>query len=277
MVPADWGWGRCNKLSKAKDLIYELGADIVAYNKHRQNLHYIDNCNGWNQLFKGGEADVRSVVAHNVHEAEGIGRIQEGGTSLVMFGQITEYIDVPSSEKDVTGLSRWTTMLLKGDGVQTRIVCGYNPCMNKKTDSSTSYQQQQRFLIMHKQDHMTCPRTKFKEDLLHLLNTWQEAGDCIIVCLNANEDIYKKEIGKALTDEGGFGMKEVVGKCTGKKIGPMFFQGRLPIDGIWATSDIIISNACIMPAGYGIGDHPLFVVNIHTSLLIVIGTGPPSV
>jgi hypothetical protein len=166
-------------------------------------------------------------------------------------------------------------MLLKGDGVQTWIVCGYNPCMNKKTDSSTSYQQQQCFLIVHKQDYMTCPRTKFREDLLHLLNTWQEAGDCIIVCLNANKDIYKKEIGKELTDEGGLGMKEVVGAYTGKKIGPTFFQGKLPIDGIWATPDVIISNACIMPAGYGIGDHCLFVIAIHTSLLI--RTGPPRV
>jgi hypothetical protein len=47
-----------NKLSKAKDLINKLGADILAYNKHSQNLQHLDNCNGWNQLFKGGEADV---------------------------------------------------------------------------------------------------------------------------------------------------------------------------------------------------------------------------
>ncbi len=78
-----------------------------------------------------------------------------------------------------------------------------------------------------------------------------------------------------LTDEGGLGMKEVVGAYTGKKIGPMYFQGKLPIDGIWATHDVIISNACIMPAGCGIGDHCLFVIDIHTSLLI--GTGPPTV
>jgi hypothetical protein len=147
--------GANNKLSKAKDLIDKLGADLVAYNEHKQNLCHIDNHNGWNQLFKGGEADVCSVVAHNVHEAEGIGCIQEGRTRLLMFSQMTEYIEMPSSKKDVTGLGRWTTMLLKGDGVQTRTGCGYNPCMNKKTDSRPSYQQLRCFLIMHKQDHMT--------------------------------------------------------------------------------------------------------------------------
>ena len=261
------------KLSKAKDLIDELCADIVAMNEHRQNLRHTDNRNGWNQLFKGGEADVRSVVAHNIHESEGIGRTQEGGTGLLMFGQLTEYLDMPGSEKDATGLGRWTTMLLKGEGVQTRIVCGYNPCSNKRSDSRTSYQQQRRFFIMHQQDHRTCPRTKFREDLIHLLKKWRAAGDRIVVCLDANEDIYRKAIGKALTEEGGLDMKEVVGAYTGKRIGPTFFRGQLPIDGVWATPDITVSNACIMPAGYGIGDHRLFVIDFHTSSLI--GTGPP--
>jgi hypothetical protein len=75
-----------------------------------------------------------SISSHLGHH-EGIGHIQEGGTRLLIIGQMTEYIDMPGSEKDITGLGRWTTMLLKGDGVQTCIVCGYNPCMKKKTDS----------------------------------------------------------------------------------------------------------------------------------------------
>ncbi len=89
-----------------------------------------------------------------------------------------------------------------------------------------------------------------------------------MVCLDANEDIYKKAIGKAHIKVGTLGMKEVVGTYTSKKIGPIFFRGQLPINGIWATSDVTISNTCIMPAGYGIGDHRLFIIDIHTSLLI---------
>jgi hypothetical protein len=56
-----------NKLSKCRGFIDELGADIVAFYEHRQNLQHINNRNGWNQLFKGGEVDVCLVVAHNVH------------------------------------------------------------------------------------------------------------------------------------------------------------------------------------------------------------------
>jgi hypothetical protein len=35
-----------NKLSKTRDLFNELGADIIAYNEHRQNLQHLDNRNG---------------------------------------------------------------------------------------------------------------------------------------------------------------------------------------------------------------------------------------
>jgi len=50
--------GGKEKLDNAKDLINELGADIVAYNEHWQNLHHRDNWNRWNQLFRGEEADM---------------------------------------------------------------------------------------------------------------------------------------------------------------------------------------------------------------------------
>ncbi len=47
--------GGNEKLDKAKDLINELEANVVAYNEHRQNLRHKDNQKGWNQLFRGGK------------------------------------------------------------------------------------------------------------------------------------------------------------------------------------------------------------------------------
>jgi len=38
------------------------------YNEHRMNLRHKRNKNGMNQMFNGGEAEIRSVAAHNVHE-----------------------------------------------------------------------------------------------------------------------------------------------------------------------------------------------------------------
>ena len=76
-----------------------------------------------------------------------------------------------------------------------------------------------------------------------------------------------------LTNTKGLGMIEAVGQYTGKKIGPTYFWGQLLIDGMWTSPDVTIPNACIMPAGYGIGDHRLFIVDIQTSSLV--GMGPP--
>ncbi len=95
----------------------------------------------------------------------------------------------------------------------------------------------------------------------------------MIVCLDANENIYTQALGKLLTDYEGLGMIEAVGRYTGKKVGPTHFRGQLPIDGIWTTPDVTVSNACIMPAGYGIGDHRLFIIDLHTASLV--GPCPP--
>ena len=64
-----------------------------------------------------------------------------------------------------------------------------------------------------------------------------------------------------------------MGRYTGKNIGPTNFWGQPPIDGIWTTPDVTVSNACIMTAGYGIGDHRLFIIDLHTASLV--GPGPP--
>ena len=99
------------------------------------------------------------------------------------------------------------------------------------------------------------------------MKTWRSKVNRLIVCMDANNHIYKGAIGTALTDNNGLAMKEVVLNATGKALGATYFRESTPIDGIWATRDIGIANACVMPAGYGVGDHRLFVVDLITSTL----------
>jgi hypothetical protein len=121
-------------VEKAKEIHDDLEIDIAAYCKHQSNIHHKKNSNGFNQLFKGGEATVKSIIAHNAHE--NIGRIQQGGTSLLMFGSLTEQLN--KSGKDDSGLGRWAVMMLQGDGFRTRIFCAYNPCGNVRLSSGTT-------------------------------------------------------------------------------------------------------------------------------------------
>jgi hypothetical protein len=61
------------------------------------------------------------------------------------------------------------------------------------------------------------------------LKRWREQGDKLIICLDANEDVYRKSIRKALTSIDGLAMQEVVGKFTGRRIGPTYFRRRSPV------------------------------------------------
>ncbi len=263
------------KLEKEKAIIDDLEVDIACFNEHKQNLMHKDNVNGFSQLFQGGEAEVRSVAAHNRHEGRRVGRRQEGGTAALVFGQLVEQYDFESSGRDELGLGRWVVLVFRGSNdITTRVVCGYCPCVSRKQATRSSYQQARRFYIQHEQD-LTCPRIRFQQDLISQLQQWRNAGDRLIVCLDANSDIYRKELGRSLVNQEGLNMSEVVGDFTGRQIGPTFFRGQKPIDGVWATKDIQIVNACIMPAGFGVGDHRMFVIDVRTQS--VIGSSPPKV
>ena len=95
------------------------------------------------------------------------------------------------------------------------------------------------------------------------MKQWRAVGEWLVLCLDANENIYRAELGWQLTDLHGLGMREVVGDFTGKQLGATFFRGRKPIDAIWATSDLEVAHECVMPVGYGVA----IIVSLLLALL----------
>ena len=91
--------------------------------------------------------------------------------------------------------------------------------------------------------------------------------------MDENEDIYKKRRGKSITSRDGLNMNEVVGTFTGKKTGATLFRGSKLIEAVGEKLDIVVVGACVMTAGYGVGDHFLFILDFLTSSLI--GHTPP--
>jgi len=255
------------KRDRGLEMLDELEVDIAAFNEIRTNFAHRENVNGLAQLFNGGEAEVRVVNGFNTHE--NVGKIQEGGTAVLTFGSLNEQWDNMNSGSDVLGLGRFSYSRFVGeDGRATWIVCGYQPC--KSAGTSTSYQQQRRYYTSIGQPDLK-PRDKFVEDFIALLRSWRDQGDRIIACLDANENIYTKRIGKALTDADGLNMQEVVSEFTGKQLGATYFRGSQPIDGVWATQDIDVVGA----PGYGMGDHRVFLIDF--TLVSMVGATPPRV
>jgi hypothetical protein len=107
------------------------------------------------------------------------------------------------------------------------------------------------------------------------MKQWRAAGKRLVLCLDANENIYRAKLGRQLTDLHGLGMKEVVGEFMGRQLGTKFFRGSEPIDAIWETSNLEVAHACAMPIGYEVGDHCFFVVDFSTASMI--GTCPPKI
>ena len=75
-------------------------------------------------------------------------------------------------------------------------------------------------------------------------------------------------LGKVLSDREGLNLQGVILKQTGTPTGATFFWGKHLIDGLWASDDIDISNACVMLFRYGVGDHQAFVLDIPIESLV---------
>ena len=148
-----------HKIAKTLDIKDDLDIDCFLYCKHRLNLCHKSNVNDFKQMFQRGIA-CSAIAAHNVHKWQQAGRVQEGGTGAICFGDATGYIRKIGRGKE--GLGRWSWILLGGsDGHMTRLITAYNPCKSGKANSGTSYQQQRRHFIVRKQD-LTCPQTLFR-------------------------------------------------------------------------------------------------------------------
>ncbi len=237
------------------------------YYKHHINFRHKDNKNELKQMFQH-ELAFMAVSAHNVHEVKVAGRVQEGGTGTICFGESIGYIR--KTGRDDKGLGRGSWILFGGtNGHNMQIITACNPCKNKNVHLGTTYQHQQRYFIMKKKD-LTCPLVLFCKHLVKQIKQWGAGGDRIILFMDHNKHMINGPLGKALADKEGLDLQEAIVQHTGASPGATFFRGSKPIDGLWISNNLDISNACIMPFGYGIGDYCSFILDILIESLVGI-------
>jgi hypothetical protein len=238
--------GGNNKIAKVLDIKEDLDIDCLLYCKHRLNFRHKDNKNNLKQMFQR-ELACTAIGAHNVHKTRIAGRVQEWGSGLICLGDTVGC--VKKKRKDKEGLGRWCWILLGGNnGQQTMIISAYNPCKNKTVNSGTTYQQQRRYFITQKKD-LTCPQTLFWCNLIKQIKSWWETGDKIILFMDHNKHVTNGPLGKELSNMNGLDLREAIVQHTGTSPGATFFRGSKPIDGMWVSGDLDISNACVMRLG----------------------------
>jgi hypothetical protein len=86
--------------------------------------------------------------------------------------------------------------------------------------------------------------------------------------MDHNNHTYNRPLGRALADTSSLGLRKAVLHYTGTQTGATFFRGSKPINGLGVSSNINIANMCIMPFGYGVGNHQMFVLGVTLESLI---------
>ncbi len=80
--------------------------------------------------------------------------------------------------------------------------------------------------------------------------------------------LYDSALGKVFSKKDGLNPQEVILQHTGERVGATFFGGSKPINGLWVSSDLDISKACVMTFVYGVGDHWAFILDIPLESLM---------
>jgi len=91
-----------SKIAKSLDIKEELDIDCLMYCKHWLNFRHNDNKNDLKQMFQR-ELACTAVSAHNIHESKHAGRVQEGGTGSICFGDITGYMKKVGRDEEGLG------------------------------------------------------------------------------------------------------------------------------------------------------------------------------
>jgi hypothetical protein len=86
--------------------------------------------------------------------------------------------------------------------------------------------------------------------------------------MDHNEHAIEGPLGKALADKDGPDLCKAIKLHTRASPGATFFRGLRPINSLWVSKDLDISNACVMPFGFGVGDHRAFILDIPLELLV---------
>jgi len=162
------------KRTKVMGIIDEMEIDVYAFNEHKINtLHPENHHAGFGMLFNREETLTWSIGGNIKHlGANLLGQRMEGGTGMIAYGELASLLSQDLSGMDSTGLACWSYMTFVGsEGHVTTILVGYQQCKTTHKHRLSSYQLQCAYFTVIEKD-TSCPRGRFKSDLIMLLTTW---------------------------------------------------------------------------------------------------------
>jgi hypothetical protein len=187
--------GGLAKDDQIRSLLKQMAVDVMCFPEVNVCWHKLTPRNRLDERTLGWFETIHRSVAYNFRDSTAK-RHQYGGTTIFSINNAASR--VMSSGRDATGLGRWTWTRFRGrNGIITRIICAYRPCIPTGTNKVYFvYAQHQRFFDEQRDD--ICPRQAFIRDLCAELDSWIEQGEQIIVALDANEELRSGPVATAL-------------------------------------------------------------------------------
>ena len=169
-----------------------------------------------------------------------MGSFQQGGVGQIFRGEIKAFVKPSRSSKDFRKLGRWISTVISGrQGHVTRIIHAYAVRQTRSKEVGSVYQQHLRY--MQRNGIGGSPRDLFFADLLNQLQVWRAQGERLILMMDANEHVLIGKYCRKLVDES-IGLREITKDIVGSLCPNTHGMGSIPIDGVWATTDITVTN-----------------------------------
>jgi hypothetical protein len=168
-----------------------------------------------------------------------------------------------TSGTDESRIGRWSWILLRGkNGIRVRIITLYRPV--KSIGATSTYQQQRQLFMDENTDE--CPRLKLMNDLRIFLQKSIELGDRLIVMGDFNEDVRSTFIHKFFKS---LGMHESILNKHGNTAPNTYWQGTVPIDGIFTSKSIVATRCGYTSAKWGmLSDHRMIWIDLRICELL---------
>ena len=264
------------KMTDFCQTITKLQADVIALTETNIDSRKLPQEDNWyNRVRKHKLNRLRTSWAHNRTGEPSTGIQQYGGTMVLSQGEMTSRVPRlrPQDTSDPLKLGRWTSLTFTGKGAHVlRVVSAYMPCGKDPRGKDTVYHQQQLFL--RQQEEPREPRTALLQDLHQALTRWIQAGEKVVVFMDANEDIRSGPVNTMFQS---LNMKEHMQSRHPNTPMPSTYIRNTqfkPIDGCWSNlNDHDLKCGYLAYHAPFPGDHRLMVLEIPKT--VALGYNPP--
>ena len=250
------GW----KVDRLNQMIKDLNVDVIAGCESQCHWNLVPAQKQFMQLICPGMS-TRGIAANNRNET--INRDQMGGTAIAAIGRLSDVVTEVGC--DITGLGRWSWIRVGTEFRHTRLLCGYLPCKPGKTARGHTVWEQHSRYFQAKGDFRS-PSEIFIDDLANQVSIWRTSGDEVIVCVDANQDVYNGALAVRLarpdTD-----LRCIMEPALGERVPNSHSRGSGKISTIFGSPGLEGGHAMCYPHWYGVGDHRVFMIEISAASL----------